>query len=87
MMYSIPVTWQSCGNVYIRADSKEKALKIAKENMDSLKLPENGEYIDGSFDLISDDDETMLLSMTELSDDQIDKIYYEALSDILYKLT
>ena len=44
--FKIACDWAECGEMYIEADSLEKAIKIAED--DDNPLPD-GEYIDGSF--------------------------------------
>lgn len=53
--WEIPVTWEMCGKVKIRAYSLERAMEIT-ETDDSIKLPK-GNYVDGSFGLGSEDKE------------------------------
>lgn len=51
----IPVSWEVCGMVKIRANTLSEAIDAAKHD-DSIELPD-GEYVDGSFDVTVDDDE------------------------------
>jgi len=44
--FKIPVTWEMIGYVYLKADSLEQAVELAKS--ESLPLPE-GSYAEGSF--------------------------------------
>ena len=53
--WKIPVTWEMCGMVEIEADTLEEAMKIVETDM-SIGLPE-GEYIEGSFELSTDDED------------------------------
>ena len=53
--WSIPVSWEVCGMVKIKANTLEEAIHIAVHD-DSIELP-YGEYVDGSFDVTVDDDE------------------------------
>ena len=55
----VAVTWQMCGYVDIPADTMEEAMEKFNNESDYIKLPTNGEYIDGSFQLTSDDVEEM----------------------------
>jgi len=47
MKYKIPVTWSVEIEMTIEADSLAEAI----EEADNLPLPENAEYIDGSFEI------------------------------------
>jgi hypothetical protein len=46
--YKINVVWQMYGSVEVEANSLEEAVK---EVDDGVSLPDNGEYIDGSFEV------------------------------------
>lgn len=55
--FKIPVTWEIYGEVEVEANSAEEALKKAKEiehQGDGLELPNDGEYVDGSFKINED---------------------------------
>lgn len=55
----VAVTWQMCGYVDISADTMEEAMEKFNNESDYIKLPTNGEYVDGSFELSSDDVDVM----------------------------
>lgn len=55
----VAVTWEMCGYVDIEAKSMKEAMKTFNEDSDYIKLPNDGEYVDGSFQLSSDDVEEM----------------------------
>ena len=55
----VAVTWEMCGYVDIEADTMEEAMKTFNEDSDYIKLPNDGEYVDGSFRLSSNDVEEM----------------------------
>lgn len=56
----VAVTWEVCGYVDIPgAKTVEEAMEIFNKKADYIKLPTNGEYIDGSFQLSTDDVEEM----------------------------
>ena len=56
---TVAVTWEMCGYVDIDAETMEEAMEKFNENSDYIKLPTNGEYVDGSFQLSSEDVEEM----------------------------
>lgn len=60
--FSIPVTWEVCGRVTVEADTIEDALM--NFDPDDHELPTDSSYVDGSFQLTSDDPETVK-AMTE----------------------
>lgn len=56
----VAVTWEVCGYVDIpEAKTVEEAMKIFNRESDYIELPTNGEYVDGSFQLSTDDVEEM----------------------------
>lgn len=56
----IAVTWEMCGYVDIpNAKTTEEAMEIFERESDYIKLPKDGEYVDGSFQLSTDDVEEM----------------------------
>ena len=54
----LAVTWEMAGYVEVEADSVEEAMEKFREECDYIKLP-NGDYVDGSFRLITDSVEEM----------------------------
>ncbi len=55
----VAVTWQMCGYVDIDAPTMEEAMEIFNRDCDCIKLPKDGEYVDGSFETSADDVESM----------------------------
>lgn len=55
----VAVTWEMCGFVDIDAVSMEEAMKKFRKESDFIKFPKDGTYVDGSFQLSSDDVEEM----------------------------
>ena len=54
--FKIPVSWEMCGFVKVDATSLEEAIRYALEHQDEFKLTEDGNYIDASFEIASDED-------------------------------
>lgn len=54
----LAVTWGMCGYVDVKADTLEEAMENFNKESDYIKLP-NGDYVDGSFRLSTDDVEEM----------------------------
>lgn len=60
--YKIAVVWESCGFIEVKANSLEEAMNKVRENPDNYPLPcDGGEYVDGSFNLSTDNVEEMRL--------------------------
>ena len=55
--WKIPVTWEMVGIANIEADTLEEAMKMVSEDNDHIKLPTDGEYVNASFGLASNDEE------------------------------
>jgi len=57
----LPVTWEVCGFVKVEAHDIESAIELFNENPDSIPLPKESEYVDGSFALTDSDPEFVKL--------------------------
>ena len=55
----LAVTWEMCGYVDVEADTLEEAMEKFYDECDYIKLPSDGEYVDGSFQLSTDDVDEM----------------------------
>ena len=53
--FKVPVEWAMCGWVEVEADTPEEAVAAAREKLDDFPLPTDGEYIDSSFQINSDE--------------------------------
>ena len=50
--YEIPCTWEVYGTVEIEADSLEEAIELAER--DDSPMPDESDYVDGSFQIDRD---------------------------------
>jgi hypothetical protein len=48
--FKIPVSWQMYGHVTVEADTPQHAAEIAESDM-GIGLPDNGEYVEGSWEV------------------------------------
>ena len=55
----LAVTWEMCGYVDVEADTVEEAMNKFNEDYDSIQLPTDAKYVDGSFSLSTDDVDDM----------------------------
>ena len=56
--YIIPVEWSVCSSVVVKgAKNLQNAVELARKYADDIPLPNNAEYIDGSFAINVDSDE------------------------------
>lgn len=55
----VAVTWEVCGYVDIEAETMEEAMEKFNKDSETIPLPADFEYVDGSFQLSSNDVEEM----------------------------
>jgi len=53
----LPVTWEVCGFVEVEAYDIESAIELFNETSDHIPLPQEFDYVGGSFALTSDEHE------------------------------
>ena len=49
--WKIPVSWTMTGTVNIEANTLEEAIEIAEDDEDVIPIPENGSYLEGSWEV------------------------------------
>lgn len=64
----VPVTWEACGFIKVRAESAEEACRKVHEDADDYPLPYQSEYIDASFDISGSIEEAAEMSKIYTSD-------------------
>ena len=47
--FSIPVTWEVWDKIEVEAENIEEAIQYVKDNLDTIPLGSEPEYIDGSY--------------------------------------
>ena len=69
--WKIPVTWEVYGTVWVEADTLEEAIDIAKDDDGVIPLPDNSDYVDGSW-RVTDENVEVVRSLynNNQSDDQ-----------------
>lgn len=60
----VPVTWEACGFIKVRANSATEACQHVHDNPDEYPLPYQSEYVDASFDISGNVEEAS--EMTEI---------------------
>ena len=63
--FIVPVTWEVCSLIKVKANSAYEAFMKVQEDTDDFPLPEKSSYIDGSFGP-SFDTEEMIETYTEM---------------------
>lgn len=49
--WKIPVCWSMMGTVCVEADTLEEAVEIAKDDEGVIPIPDNGSFLDGSWEV------------------------------------
>lgn len=49
--WKIPVTWEMYGNVVVEAATLEEAMNIARDDDGVIPIPDDSDYVDGSWRL------------------------------------
>ena len=55
--WRIPVIWQEAGTIWVEADTLAEAIKIARDDDGVIPIPDNGDFVDGSWEVDCDDEE------------------------------
>ena len=55
--WEIPVTWEVFGKVVVEADTLAEAMHIARDEEDILPLPDESDYVDGSWRITEEDED------------------------------
>ena len=53
--WSIPVTWEVYGRVVIEANTLEEAMEKARDDEGVIPLPDENDYVDGSWRVTEED--------------------------------
>ena len=61
MKIRLPVSWEVCGMVEIEANTINEAMDIFEKTQDHIPLPDDFDYVDGSFDLTAKEPEVIQL--------------------------
>lgn len=75
--FFVPVTWEACGYVKVRAGSAAEACYKLHENPDHYPLPKSSEYVDASFGLSGDVEEAIVMCEAYTADYEAGKIREE----------
>ena len=55
--WEIPVTWEVFGKVVVEADTLAEAMHIARDEEEILPLPDESDYVDGSWRITEEDED------------------------------
>ena len=65
MIWNMPVTWEMCAYINVNAATLEEAMEIARDKDGAIPLPADGDYVDGSWCLSSEDEDYLLSLQTD----------------------
>lgn len=54
--WKIPVVWQEMGTVVVEANTLEEAIEIARDDDGIIPIPDDGTFIDGSWEVDCEDE-------------------------------
>ena len=49
--WTIPVSWTMMGTVNVEANTLEEAIEIARDNEEIIPIPDDGDYLSGSWEV------------------------------------
>lgn len=55
--WEIPVTWAMMGKVKVEANTLAEAIEIAEDKYGAIPIPDNGTFLDGSWEVDCYDEE------------------------------
>lgn len=53
--WEIPVVWTMMGTIKVEAETLAEAIEIARDERGEIPIPDNGEFLDGSWKVDCDD--------------------------------
>lgn len=54
--WKIPVAWTMIGTVEVEADTLAEAIEIARDKRGKIPIPDNGEFLSGSWEVDCEDE-------------------------------
>ena len=67
----IPVVWKEMGIVVVEADTLEKAIEIARDDDGVIPIPDNGEFLDGTWEVDCEDEDYLRKFYNDNQEDEI----------------
>ena len=78
--WQIPVVWQEIGVVKVEANTLAEAIEIARDDYGIIPIPDNGEFVDGTWEVDCFDEEYLRKFYNDNQKDEIqtkEQIYDE----------
>lgn len=79
--YIIPVSWVYTGTFRVKAANLGEAVDAVNRHLDDLPLPSEPVYLDDSFKIDIDDDDSAIAAQGYICHDDIDLTKYEMTGD------
>lgn len=84
--WRIPVSWEMSGYINVEAETLEEAIEIACNDEGTIPLPDNGDYVDGSWRVVDEDREGIREMYNDGQPDVVDRLSYVQLQQFAYEL-
>ena len=78
--WKIPVVWQEMGVIKVEANTLAEAIEIARDDDGVIPIPDNGSFLDGSWEVDCDDEDYLRQFYNDNQEDEIktkEQIYDE----------
>ena len=78
--WKIPVVWQEMGVVKVEANTLAEAIEIARDDDGVIPIPDNGEFLDGTWEVDCEDEDYLRKFYNDNQEDEIktkEQIYDE----------
>ena len=78
--WKIPVVWQEMGVIKVEANTLDEAIEIARDDDGVIPIPDNGSFLDGSWEVDCDDEDYLREWYNDNQEDEIqtkEQIYDE----------
>ena len=78
--WKIPVSWGMAGTVKVEANTLAEAIEIARDDDGVIPIPDNGEFLDGTWEVDCEDEDYLRKFYNDNQEDEIqtkEQIYDE----------
>ena len=70
--WKIPVVWQEMGYVEVEANTLAQAIEIARDDDGVIPIPDNGVFVDGTWELDCEDEDCVRELYNDNQEDEVD---------------
>ena len=79
--WKIPVVWQEMGVVKVEANTLAEAIEIARDDDGVIPIPDNGSFLDGSWEVDCDDEDYLRQFYNDNQEDEMCRVLTEYEND------